>query len=151
MKKHSGMSKSKSKKCLLCNESACPTTVEEEYLEGFCEACIISMKKDAERKPPRDQSSYQIIEKITLQIENIEDILSKFLPNKKDRSSTSTTGDPTLKLKIEDADATVKLTIDKNQSNINKTPSSISEDKPVSKPKSKSKKKFMPTITKTVD
>lgn len=66
------------KECLLCGEPA-SSKYDENYLDGFCDLCIISMKKERKKKAQIESPYDEIFDKITTQVEKIETVVSTIL------------------------------------------------------------------------
>lgn len=156
------MSKSQ---CFLCGKRAAShLSQENEYLEGFCEACIISMANEKKFKSI-DNPYSEIEEKIQIQIDNIETLLLEILPKKsKSSGSSSITSDPVSKTTsspVSKSDlyltSSPKVKTDKKVLSTEMDVSDSSSKVPPSSPpqkqnkKPKSTKKYIPKITPTDD
>lgn len=73
--------------CLLCGEPA-SSKYDENYLDGFCDLCIMSMKKERKKKVQIKSPYDEIFDKITTQVEKIETVVSTIL-DKIEPTSTS--------------------------------------------------------------
>ena len=162
------MTKRTTEQCLLCGQTKPKSAPkeDEEYLNGFCDACIASMKNETKRKGEIQFPYNCYVDKITVQMEKIETTLFELL-DKLDGNALSTvskkntyqssidsmkdTSSP--KFKSDAADLDIDSTKAKVDSKINKQVQPKPDDKEHQqtnpKPKKLSKSKFMPKVTYT--
>ena len=102
-------------KCLLCGNTSSSIHDDDDYLNGFCDTCIMSMNNEKKRKLGHESPYNDIIKQITIQIEKIETVVSSIVdkssPKPSHTSSSTVRSDSSSKSKPK-KDYTSKLTSD---------------------------------------
>lgn len=153
-------------KCLLCGNTTSSIYDDDDYLNGFCDTCVMSMKNEKKRKLGHESPYNDIIRQITIQIEKIETVVSSIVdkssPKPSQTSSSTAIPDSSSKSKpkkeytsklasdstIDEPYAPYKKTDDKNSKKLR------SESVPpatTNKTKKIKKSKFTPTVSPIED